>query len=443
MRDLLLEDQGAALAQELDDVRVGLIGIHTAEGATGAKLLTGVELAVVIDRHADVGDALLEAGEVVVDAVAGRVVDDTGTVIDTDVIGQQRHALDTVKNRLLVVDVVEGLGGNHIGLAVDHNRGVLPAKLLTALRSQVLEHNLGTAVVLNGDVGGAGLEGNGLVRGDGPRRGRPDDKVDRAIEVLKAGGLGGHLEAHEDGRARLVGVLDLGLGEGGVAVLAPVDGLVTAIDHALVEHGLEDLDVGGVMLVIERQIRVVPVAEHAQATETGLLQLDVLDSELVAELADLSRGGLVELLGAELLLDLVLDRLAMAVPTGDVGNLIALHHPVAVDHVLGDLIHGVADVDRAVGVRRAVVQHELLVTLVLLQNLLVDLVVLPVLESLRLGLGKTGTHGKTGLGQIHRLLVLVCHGTPFMSWARTPSGHQKSARPYKLGRSATKRANSP
>ena len=436
VRDLLLEDQGAALAQELDDVRVGLIGIHAAEGAAGAKLLAGVELAVVIDRHADVGDALLEAGEVVVDAVAGRVVDDTSTVIDTDVIGQQRHALNAVKDRLLVVDVVEGLGGNHIGLAVDHNRGVLPAKLLAALGSQVLEHDLGTALVLNGDIGGAGLKGNGLVGGDGPRRGRPDDEVDRAVEVLEAGGLGSHLEAHEDGGARLVGVLDLGLGQCGVAVLAPVNRLVATIDHALIEHGLEDLDVGGVMLVIERQVGIVPVAEHTQTTEAGLLQLDVLDSELVAELTDLSRGGLVELLGAELLLDLVLNRLTVAVPTGDIGNLIALHHPVTVDHVLGDLVHGMADVDRAVGVRRTVVQHELLVTLVLLQNLLVDLVVLPVLEPLGLGLGKTGTHGKTGLGQIHRLLVLVCHGIPFLSWARTPSGHQKSARPYKLGRSA-------
>ena len=443
VRDLLLEDQGATLAQELDDVRVGLIGVHTAEGATGTKLLAGVELAVVIDRHADVGNALLEAGKVVVDAVAGRVVDDTGTVIDTDVIGQQRHALNTVKDRLLVVDVVEGLGGNHIGLTVDHNRGVLPTKLLAALGSQVLEHDLGTTLVLNGDIGGAGLKGNGLVGGDGPRRGRPNDKVNRAVEVLEAGGLGGHLKAHEDGRARLIGVLDLSLGQRGVAVLAPVNRLVAAINHALIEHGLEDLDVGGVMLVIERQIGVVPIAEHAQATEAGLLQLDVLDSELVAKLADLSRGGLVELLGAELLLDLMLDRLAMAVPTGDIGNLIALHHPVTVDYVLGDLVHGVADVDRAVGVRRAVVQHELLVTLVLLQNLLVDLVVLPVLESLGLGLGKTGTHGKTGLGQIHRLLVLVCHGTPFMSWAHTPVGHQKSARPYKLGRSATKRAVRP
>ena len=157
VRDLLLEDQGAALAQELDDVRVSLVGVHTAEGTTGAKLLAGVELTVVVDRHADVGDALLEAGKVVVDTVAGRVVDNTGTVIDTDVIGQQRHALNTVKDRLLVVDVVEGLGGNHIGLAVDRDRGVLPAKLLAALGSQVLEHDLGAAVVLNGDVGGTGL----------------------------------------------------------------------------------------------------------------------------------------------------------------------------------------------------------------------------------------------------------------------------------------------
>ena len=120
------------------------------------------------------------------------------------------------------------------------------------------------------------------------------------------------------------------------------------------------------MLVIERQIRVVPVAKHAKATEASLLELDVLDSELVAKLADLSRGGLVELLGAELLLDLMLNRLTVAVPTGDIGNFAALHHPVTVDHVLRDLVHGVADVDRAVGVRRAVVQHELLVTRVLL-----------------------------------------------------------------------------
>ena len=298
--------------------------------------------------------------------MTGRVVDNTGTVIDTDVIGQQRHALNTVKDRLLVVNVMEGLGGNHVGLTVDHDRRVLPAKLLAALGSQVLKHDLSTTIVLNGDVGGTGLEGDCLVGGDSPRRSRPDDKVDRTVEALETSGLGSHLKADEDGGARLVGVLDLGLGQRGMAMLAPVNRLVAAIDHALVEHGLKDLDVGGIVLVIKRQVGVVPVAKHAQATEAGLLQLDVLDSELVAKLANLSRGGLIELLGAELLLDLVLDWLAMAIPTGDIGNLIALHHPVTVDHVLGDLVHGVADMDRAVGVRRTVVQHKLLVTLILL-----------------------------------------------------------------------------
>ena len=46
-----------------------------------------------------------------------------------------------------------------------------------------------------------------------------------------------------------------------MAVLAPVDGLVSAVDHALVEHSLEDLDIGCVMLMIERKIRVIPIAE--------------------------------------------------------------------------------------------------------------------------------------------------------------------------------------
>ena len=66
-------------------------------------------------------------------------------------------------------------------------------------------------------------------------------------------------------------------------------------------------------------------------------------------------------------------------------------------------------------------QDELLVSLVLFQNLLIDLVALPVLETLGLGLGKTGAHGKTGLGQVHGLFVLVGHEYPFRIHTRTLS----------------------
>ena len=81
---------------------------------------------------------------------------------------------------------------------------------------------------------------------------------------------------------------------------------------------------------------------------------------------------------------------------------------------------GVADVDRAVGVRRTVVQHELLVTLVLLQNLLVDLVVLPVLESLGLGLERPARMGKPVLGRF-----IVC----LYSFATVPLSCRGRARP--------------
>ena len=59
-----------------------------------------------------------------------------------------------------------------------------------------------------------------------------------------------------------------------------------------------------------------------------------------------------------LLFDRVFDRQAMAVPPGDVlrvktGELAALD-----DHVLEHLVQRVADVQFAVGVRRAIVQNE-------------------------------------------------------------------------------------
>ena len=54
-------------------------------------------------------------------------------------------------------------------------------------------------------------------------------------------------------------------------------------------------------------------------------------------------------------------------------------------------------------------QDELLVPLVLLQHLLVDLVLLPALQALRLALRQRRSHGELGLGQVHGLLILVCH----------------------------------
>ena len=285
----------------------------------------------------------------------------------------------------------------------------LVAELRAAPLDERLGHDLGATVDQDGDVLRLGVEDHGVVGGKGPRRGRPDVDPEAVLPGLEAGGDRGHLEAHEDGGAHLVAVLDLGLGEGGVAVTAPVHGLAAAVDGAAVEDGLEDLDVGGVVVVDVGEVGIVPLGEDAEAPEALALGVNLLDGHLAAELADLLGGKLVELLGAEHLLDLVLDGLAVAVPAGDVRRLVALHGPVAVDDVLGDLVLGVAQVDGAVGVRGAVMEDELLVPLVLLEHELVDARVLPRREPLGLVLRQARSHRELGLGQVRGLLVLVCH----------------------------------
>ena len=105
-------------------------------------------------------------------------------------------------------------------------------------------------------------------------------------------------------------------------------------------------------------VGIVPAAEDADALELRALQVDVLLRVLAAGVAD--RDGVhLELLAAELLVDLDLDGQAVAVPAGDVGRVEAGHGLGLDDEVLEALVERVAQVDGAVGVGRAVVQDVL------------------------------------------------------------------------------------
>ena len=76
-------------------------------------------------------------------------------------------------------------------------------------------------------------------------------------------------------------------------------------------------------------------------------------------------------------------------------------------------VQGVAHVEAAVGERRAVVKGEAGLALILLQQLVVEVHVLPALEHLRLPLGQTRPHGEVGLGQIDGLVV-IHDASPFI-----------------------------
>ena len=156
-----------------------------------------------------------------------------------------------------------------------------------------------------------------------------------------------------DGRGLVLLVLHLGLGQGGAAGGAPVDGLLVALDGAAeIELAVFLQDFRHIGRV-HGQIRVVPIPQHPQALKLGPLDVDEFLGIFPAALPHLHLGQ-PELFGLQLLVHLVLDGQAVAVPAGHVRAVAAGHLPGLDDDVLEDLVEGVAQMDVAVGVRRAV-----------------------------------------------------------------------------------------
>src|SRR5207247_5260312 len=126
---------------------------------------------------------------------------------------------------------------------------------------------------------------------------------------------GGHVD-----RGRfVVPVLDLGLGQRGRARWAPEDGLLAAVDEPLGDRAPERAHllrrVGGV----HRQVGMLPVAEHAEAAELLALDGDEAVGVGAAARPHLGLGEGLLLRAPELLLDVQLDREAVAVQPGTYG----------------------------------------------------------------------------------------------------------------------------
>ena len=407
--DLLLGHQRPLLAQPVDDDRVGLVG-----GKAGELARLAGEHAVVVHGH-EHGDVELQRHEVVVLAVAGGRVHGAGAGVQGDVVAVDDRAFDVAADGRGVGEAEQLLARQRHRLAVGtaDEVVVLPAGHLGHGFHQLLGHDEVVAADGDHDVIGVGRQRHRRVRRKRPGGRRPDEQIGGAFG---SGGLehAGHriqLELHVDGRRHLVGVLDLRFGERRMAVGAPMDGLAAAVDRAFQVQILEDLHVAGLVVRNEREVGVFPVGVHAEALETVALDVDVLLGPLAAALAQLHLGDLGHLLWPERHFHHMLDGLSVAVPTGDVGGEVPALGVAFNDEVLEDLVEGVTDVNGAVGIRRAVVQHEGLAVGVLLQHMAVDVHFLPLGEPLGLAGRQVPPHGEIGLGQVHGVLVAVRHSS--------------------------------
>ena len=156
---------------------------------------------------------------------------------------------------------------------------------------------------------------------------------------------------------------------------------------------------------VHRQVVVVPVAEDHQPLELAGHHVDEAAGVVAAGAADLGHRH-VALLRSELAIDLQLDRQAVAVVARQVRHVEAGHRARLDDEVLEDLVERRAEVDLAVGVRRAVVEDELRRAAALRANLPVQVHGLPAGDRFRLGRLQVRLHRETCARQIDRVLPL-------------------------------------
>ena len=269
-------------------------------------------------------------------------------------------------------------------------------------------HEERTSVMADFDVLELRVHGDREVRGQRPRRGRPDDDGERVRGRELLGGGIGDREGDPDGVRALVLVLDLGLGERGLARDGPVHRLLGTIDEALLDEAGEAAEDLAFVGRIHRAVFRSPVGEDAEALELAALLLDVGGGEFGAGLAD-AEGVERLLLGLEFLHHLVLDRETVAVPARDVRRAETAHGLVAQDGVLEELVEGGADVHVAVGEGRAVVEDEGGLAGGPGLDLAVETVALPVGDPDGFAFGQTGPHREVGDGQVEGILELFGH----------------------------------
>ncbi len=151
-------------------------------------------------------------------------------------------------------------------------------------------------------------------------------------------------------------ILDLGLGERGAVVDAPVDRLQAAIDKAFFEKAVKGLEGAGLVIAGHGLVGLVPAAKAADALELRGLQVHVL-LRISATCCEHLSDGQFQPFAAKFLFHLDLDGQSVAVEAGDVGSIKAGHGLRFDDEVLEAFVKRVAQVDGAVGVGRAVVQN--------------------------------------------------------------------------------------
>ncbi len=165
------------------------------------------------------------------------------------------------------------------------------------------------------------------------------------------------LEGHVYRRGSVIIVLHLCVCQGCDTVVAPVDRFQSFVYMALLRHLAEYLDLFCLVMGMEGNVGLIPVAPDAEPLELLGHSFDVLGGKLFASPAKLNWAErfTLEFVRFD---DLGFYREAVGIPAWYVGHVVAHHSFVLNDKVFHHLVVGCADVYLSVGVWRAIMKDE-------------------------------------------------------------------------------------
>ena len=347
----------------------------------------------------------------VVHTIGRRRVHDAGAVAVGGVVGQvhgrqalvamaavfARHAVQRVPE-LQPVQLFASSGGQHCALQ---------AIAQQAAFHQRLGQHQQAARCVHQRIDDFRVQVQRLVGRQGPGSGGPDDhkgvlvqlrQAKRSRQARRVVCLKGDVQR----LALLVLVFDFKLGQRAAAVKAPVHGLEAPVDKTALDHALESAQFTGLVREIHGLVRVVPIAQDAQALEVCHLLTDLLCGVGAAS----GLHFIARELAAMLLFNRVLNWQAMAFPARDVQGVKAFQLARLDNHVLQNLVDRMAHVDLAIGIGRTVVQDELRMAAARCTQALVQAFVVPFLHPAGLALGQIAAHREGGLRQVQRAAVV-------------------------------------
>ena len=190
------------------------------------------------------------------------------------------------------------------------------------LSQQIFSHEENFAFAFNPSIFQSRVQSNSNVGRHGPRGSGPNYHVSffafssfRSLAVVFY-----QRHFYEDSRSFLFAVFDFCFSQSGFAVRAPVNGLFAFVDIAFVSHSTEYTDLLSFKAVMQSDVRIFPITQNAQTFEVFALNINPLQSEVMAFAAQSQRIQLIAV-QAQLFDSSVLNRHAVSIPAGNIRGI--------------------------------------------------------------------------------------------------------------------------